>query len=145
MSELVRIDVPVNPLPHVCLHVNIPGRGGRVGVSKPEKLADRRQFREDLKLVIPKRARRGLTGALSVRVLLWHRGTRVADGDNLQKELFDALTEAGVWADDRLVRDCHWTVVGDGPRVNPRIVVEIRAYSEQLVSSPTHEGASVSP
>lgn len=30
------------------------------------------------------------------------------DGDNREKPLFDALTKAGFWKDDSLVRKCTW-------------------------------------
>lgn len=42
-----------------------------------------------------------------VRVELYPADARRRDIDNYLKSLFDALTDAQVWADDSLVRDLH--------------------------------------
>jgi len=116
---LVFIDAPINVIPHVCVHVAV--RRGRSWTSNAEDLKRRKDFRDEVALVIPRRKRQKLAGLLAVRIEVWRRCSRAADGDNLQKELFDAFTQAGVWLDDRQVKDCHWTIVEQGPRVTPRV------------------------
>ena len=123
---LVTIDSPIQVIPHTCIHVSIPNRG-RAWTSNAKDLSRRKDFQQEVQLLIPKRARRKLAGELAVRVEIWRRG-RAADGDNLQKELFDAFTVAGVWLDDRQVKDCHWTVVEQAPTTKPRVRAEIREW-----------------
>jgi Holliday junction resolvase RusA-like endonuclease len=47
------------------------------------------------------------------------------DIDNRYKLLLDALTEAGVWADDRLIDDLRGVVEIDGRRKSPETAVTI--------------------
>ena len=44
---------------------------------------------------------------LAVRLDLWPPDRRRRDADNYAKAAFDALTHAGVWSDDCLVKDCR--------------------------------------
>ncbi len=44
---------------------------------------------------------------LAVRLDLWPPDRRRRDADNYAKAAFDALTYAGVWSDDCLVKDCR--------------------------------------
>ena len=49
---------------------------------------------------------------LAVRLDLWPPDRRRRDADNYAKAAFDALTHAGVWLDDSLVRDCRSVMHG---------------------------------
>jgi Holliday junction resolvase RusA-like endonuclease len=55
---------------------------------------------------------------------------RRRDGDNLDKCLYDSLTQAGVIHDDSAVVEGHRYVRID--RVNPRTVITISARQEQM-------------
>lgn len=125
---MIRLDLPVNPIPHSCLHART--RGKQRWVSNADKLDQRRAFREEMILRIPNRHKQAFTGPLRVAVTFWRRGQRAADGDNLAKELLDALVESGVLEDDRHVVSCTWTIAEQGPKVSPRILVEISHMSE---------------
>ena len=46
---------------------------------------------------------------LAVRLHFIGPNARNADGDNMEKGVFDAITKAGVWWDDKQVDSCHWT------------------------------------
>ena len=47
------------------------------------------------------------SGQVAVRVVLYPPSKREYDADNRLKGLFDALTQAGVWVDDKLAREIH--------------------------------------
>ena len=47
------------------------------------------------------------SGQVAVRVVLYPPSRRDYDADNRLKGLFDALTQAGVWIDDKLAREIH--------------------------------------
>ena len=74
---------------------------GRVFLS-----AQTRTFRKAVaSIVLASRMARPALGALEVRVTLYPPDKRRRDADNFAgKALFDALTLAGVWADDSQVR-----------------------------------------
>lgn len=80
-------------------------RGGRIYLAKEARL-----FRADvMSRVAAARCngdlpKRSLAGKLRVDMALTPPDNRRRDIDNVHKALFDALTRAGVWEDDRLVR-----------------------------------------
>ena len=49
---------------------------------------------------------------LAARLDLWPPDRRRRDADNYAKAAFDALTHAGVWLDDSLVKDCRSVMHG---------------------------------
>lgn len=85
-------------------------RGGRRFHVKPHSyLTDRakRYVAEVQTACLMNRWRHHLTGRLSLRVTL-HPATRARlDIDNFCKGLFDAMTKAGVWADDSQIDSLH--------------------------------------
>ena len=66
---------------------------------------------------------------MRARIQVWRRARRACDGDNLQKEILDALVDAGVLADDRWVRECHWSIEDQSPLARPRILIEIDPFT----------------
>jgi Holliday junction resolvase RusA-like endonuclease len=141
----MRLDLAVNPIPHVCVHVVAP-KGARAWTSNPAKRSEREAFQAEvaLRARVQLRAQRfsaPLEGPVRVRVLYWRRGR--GDAPNFDKDLLDALTKAGVWVDDRQVKDWHGTLMAMGPNVEPRIVVDVEPFDAQLSSST--EGQAMSP
>ena len=53
-----------------------------------------------------------LDGLLAARLDMWPPDRRRRDADNYAKAAFDALTHAGVWLDDRQVKDCRLVMHG---------------------------------
>lgn len=53
-----------------------------------------------------------LCSPLTVRIDLWPPDRRRRDVDNYAKAAFDALTHAGVWVDDSLVKDVRCVMHG---------------------------------
>ena len=56
-------------------------------------------------LIAAQRAAYGLTGRLRVEIAMHAPDRRQRDLDNITKSLLDALTHAGVWADDEQIDD----------------------------------------
>ena len=83
--------------------------------------ADGREYRERVKRVVGPVAT--LRGRLAVCVLACPPDRRARDLDGMHKALLDALTHAGVWADDSLI-DVLMTVRGDRVR-GGRVVLRI--------------------
>jgi len=69
---------------------------------------------------------RPLQGRLSVTVLFRCKSRGGWDIDNRYKLLLDALTEAGVWADDSRIDSLMGVVEIDGRRKSPETVVLVR-------------------
>ena len=80
-----------------------------------------REYRERVKRVVGPVAT--LRGRLAVCVLACPPDRRARDLDGMHKALLDALTHAGVWADDSLI-DVLMTVRGDRVR-GGRVVLRI--------------------
>lgn len=53
-----------------------------------------------------------ITQKIRVEIVAWPPDARIRDLDNIKKPLFDALTQAGVWADDSLI-DQDFTYRGE--------------------------------
>jgi len=96
---ITNLELPFPPsLNHYWRSV-VMGRSARVLIS-----AAGRKYREAVTgHVLAARANRMLTGRLSVRVDLSPPDRRKRDLDNYAKGLLDALTHAGVWADDEQI------------------------------------------
>ncbi len=70
-----------------------------------------------------------LNGRLDVEVTFKVRSRGRWDIDNRYKLLLDALTEAGVWADDSRIDSLMGVVEIDGRRKSPETVVLVRVVS----------------
>lgn len=68
---------------------------------------------------------------LAVRLDLWPPDRRRRDADNYAKAAFDALTNAGVWTDDCVVKDCRSVMHGPVRGGMVRITVESYADEEE--------------
>ena len=67
-----------------------------------------RKYKTDVEaIVMAKNAAAGLSNPLAVDLVLFPPDNKKRDIDNYSKGLFDALTEAGVWKDDSLVKELH--------------------------------------
>jgi len=94
-----------------------------------------RQYRARVNAYVMARKHEGdlpaepLAGDLAARLDLWPPDRRRRDADNYAKAAFDALTHAGVWLDDRQVRDCR--LVMHGPVKDGVIRVTLSPYAEE--------------
>ena len=76
-------------------------------------------------LLLPKAPRRRQSSRLGVIVRFKVKSRGRWDVDNRYKLLLDALTEAGIWADDSRIDDLRGVVEVDGRRKSPETVVTI--------------------
>jgi len=67
-----------------------------------------------------------LTGKLILKIRLYFGDKRIRDWDNFHKLSMDALTEAGIWEDDKQV--CEVNVIKDYDKEDPRIEIIISEY-----------------
>jgi len=116
---LIRFIVPGNPVPKG--RPRTVKRRGRSVTFTPRRTAE---YAEAVALMA-RQAMAGLPpleGPLSVRVRFYRRDRRRADGDNMTKNVLDAMNGI-VYLDDSQVVDCRWTKHVD--RANPRAEVQI--------------------
>lgn len=87
-------------------------------------------FRQDVEAIVLQNGwRHGLVSRLAVTVTLHRKDRRAYDVDNRLKALLDAMTNAGVIQDDKLVDEI--TVVRGGfDKANPRAEIIIRELSQ---------------
>ena len=77
-----------------------------------------RQYRARVNVLVMARRHAGelplepLDFPLAVRLDLWPPDRRRRDADNYAKAAFDALTHAGLWIDDSVVKDCRSVMHG---------------------------------
>jgi len=121
---MIRFTVPGNPIPKG--RPRTVKRGGQTVTFTPRRTAE---YAEAVALVA-RRAMAGeppLEGALSVRVRFYRRDRRRVDGDNMTKNVLDAMNGI-VYLDDSQVVDCRWTKHVD--RADPRAEVQIARILE---------------
>lgn len=125
----ISLDLPIKVPPHNCLHVG--SRAGRLVTTNATALGRRRQFRSEVAWLIPKSAKRSIAEPVKITIDIWRQADRAADGDNLQKEILDALVEAGVLKDDTasVVRSVCWTVQAQGRKVENRLRIRIEDWT----------------
>ncbi len=87
-----------------------------------------RKYKNDVEaIVMAKNAAAGLSEPLAVELVLFPPDNKTRDIDNYSKGLFDALTEAGVWEDDSLVKELHTYMKPSAGRLgSARIVIRNR-------------------
>ena len=69
-----------------------------------------------------------ITGKVNVTIDVWPPDRRRRDKDNMEKTLFDAMTLAGVWADDSQINDKHhlaWHKPGAWASGMVRVTLEV--------------------
>ena len=86
------------------------------------------QFKADVALTVGKCET--IDGPVSVDILVWVPDKRKRDLDNLPKCTFDALTDAGIWADDSQV--VEYRVVKKGIEKGGRLIVRIKQVESML-------------
>lgn len=76
---------------------------------------------------------------VSVQLKLWFPDKRMRDTDNIQKPLLDALTHAGIWKDDWLVRQIITEDVGLSKPGYVLVGIKSFTYAPQILPQ-THYG-----
>jgi len=77
-----------------------------------------REYRARVNVLVAARRHAGdlpmepLDSKLAVRIDMWPPDRRRRDADNYAKAAFDALTHAGLWSDDSVVRDLRSVMHG---------------------------------
>lgn len=105
-------------------------RGGRYYAKPRTYLSDRAErYRGEVATLCALNGwRPALTGRLAVSLTLHNSANRKFDVDNFCKGLFDALTYAGVWADDSQIDVLH---IERGEKRRPgAVVVRVEVLSE---------------
>ena len=86
--------------------------------------ADGRRYREEV-MWKAGAAHGKFTTPVSVEIMAWYPDKRRRDIDNVLKAPLDALTHAGVWSDDSLIKSLSIRKAGYSQR-EPRLEIEIK-------------------